>query len=61
MFNGVMALESLIDVRNWFLLSILTMDRQNLTKFCIHIIISKVQVGIVNSHFFANLQQSYSP
>ena len=25
---------------------------QNLTKFCIHIIIDKIYVGIVNRHFF---------
>ena len=31
-------LQPLINVRNWFLLNILRMDGQNLTKFCIHII-----------------------
>ena len=35
-------LQPLIDVRNYFLLNILRMDRQNLTKFCIHIIMDKV-------------------
>ena len=27
------------------------MNGQNLTKFCIHIIIDKIYVGIVNRHF----------
>ena len=27
------------------------MNGQNLTKFCIHIIIDKIYVGIVNCHF----------
>ena len=40
---------------------ILRMNGQNLTKFCIHIIIDKIYVGIVNCFFFANLQQSYDP
>ena len=34
------------------------MNGQNLTKCCIQIIIDKIYVGIVNRHFFANLQQS---
>ena len=42
----------LIDVRNWFLLNISRMDRQNLTKFFIHIFIAKIYVGIVNCYFF---------
>ena len=46
-----MELQPLIDVRNIFLLSILRMDGQNLTKFCIHIIIDKIYVGKVKSHF----------
>ena len=41
----------LIDVRNIFLLNILRNDGQNLTKFCIHIIIDKIYVGKVKSHF----------
>ena len=40
-------LQLLIYVRNCFLLNILRMDGQNLTKFCIHITIDKVWVGIV--------------
>ena len=36
-------LRPLKDVRNWFLLNILRMDGQNLTKFCIHIIKKKWQ------------------
>ena len=27
------------------------MQEQNLTKFCIHIIIDKIYIGIVNRHF----------
>ena len=27
------------------------MNGQNLTKFCIHIIIDKIYVGVVNHHF----------
>ena len=44
-------LQPLIDVRNCFLLNILRMDRQNLTKFCIPIIIDKIYVAIVKRHF----------
>ena len=39
------------DVRNWFLLNILRMDGQNLTKFCIHIIIDKTYIATVKRHF----------
>ena len=39
------------DVRNWFLLNILRMDGQNLTKFYIHIIIDKIYIAIVKRHF----------
>ena len=41
----------LIDVRIQFLFNILRMNRQNLTKFCIHITIDKIYVGIVNCYF----------
>ena len=34
-----------------FFFNILRMDGQNLTKFCIHMIIDKIYVGIVNHHF----------
>ena len=34
-----------------FFFKILRMNRQNLTKFCIHSIIDKIYVGIVNRHF----------
>ena len=44
-------LRPLKDVRNWFLLIILRMDGQNLTKFCIHIIIDKIYIAIVKRHF----------
>ena len=52
-------LRPLIDVRLWFLLHILRMNGQNLTKFCILIITDKIYVGIVKHHqFFKN---SYVP
>ena len=44
-------LQPLINVRNWFLLNILRMDGQNLTKFCIHTIIDKIYVATVRRHF----------
>ena len=37
-----MELWPLIDVRNWFLLNILIMNIQNLTKFCIYITIDMI-------------------
>ena len=54
-------LRPLIDIRTWFLLNILRTNGQNETKLCKHIIIDKIDVGIVNLCFFANLQQSYCP
>ena len=48
----VTELRPLIDVRILFLLNILRTNGQNLTKFCIHIKIDKIYVGIVNRHFF---------
>ena len=54
-------LRPLIDVRIEFLLNILKMNRPIKTKFCIHIIIDKINVGNVKTLFFANLQQSYGP
>ena len=44
-------LQPLIIVRNWFWLNILRMDGQNLTKFCIHMIIDKTYVATVRRHF----------
>ena len=44
-------LRSLIDVRIEFLFNILKMYRPIKTKFCIHIIIDKIDVGIVNHCF----------
>ena len=44
-------LQPLINVRNWFLLNILRMDGQNLTKFRIHMIISKISISIVKHNF----------
>ena len=47
-------LRPLIDVRIWFLLNILKTYRPIKTKFCIHIIIDKIYVGIVN-HCFSQI------
>ena len=44
-------LRPLIDVRIYFLLNILKTNRPIKTKFCIHIIIDKINVGIVNRCF----------
>ena len=44
-------LRPLIDVRIEFLLNILKTNRPIMTKFCIHIIIDKIHVGIVNLCF----------
>ena len=44
----------LIDVRIYFLLNILKMYRPIKTKFCMHIIIDKIDVGIVN-HCFSQI------
>ena len=44
-------LRPLIDIRILFLLNILKMNRPMKTKFCIHIIIDKIYVGIVNRCF----------
>ena len=41
-------LRPVIDVRIEFLLNILKTNRPIKTKFCIHIIIDKIYVGIVN-------------
>ena len=48
---GQFATESwpLIDVRIEFLLNILKTNRLIKTKFCIHIIIDNIYIGIVNS------------
>ena len=37
------------------------MDEQNLTKFCIHIVIDNIYIGIVKRFFFTIVQQSYGP
>ena len=44
-------LQPLVNVRNWFLLNILRMDGQNVTKFCVHIIIDKIYVATVKRPF----------
>ena len=41
-----------MDARIWFLLHIFRMNGQNSTKFCIHIIIDKIFVGILKGHYF---------
>ena len=50
----------MIDVRNWFLLNILRMDGQNSTKFCIHMIISKIysQRNLKSAFFSAKREKS---
>ena len=53
-------LRPLIDVRIWFLLNILKTNRPIKTKFCIHIIIDKIYVGIVN-HFFCKFAKELRP
>ena len=53
-------LRPLIVVRIWFLLNILRKNKQNETKFCIHIIIGQ-DVAIVNPCFSHIFQQSYCP
>ena len=45
-------LRPLIDVGICFCSKILRMNGQNLTKFCIHIFIDKIYVGIVKRDFF---------
>ena len=54
-------LRPLIDVRIWFLLNILRTNRQNKTKFCIHIIIDKINVSIVNRYFFRKFATELQP
>ena len=49
----------MIDVRIWFLLNVLRMHGQILTKFCMHITIDKIYVWIVTWHQF--FKQIYSP
>ena len=44
-------LRPLIDVRIQFLLNILKTYRPIKTKFCIHIIIDKIEVGNINQCF----------
>ena len=36
---------------NFIFFNILRMNGPNLTKFCIHIVIDKIYIGIVNHHF----------
>ena len=47
-------LRPLINVTIEFLLNILTTNRPNKTKFCIHIFIDKIYVGNVN-HCFSQI------
>ena len=54
-------LPPLIDVRIEFLLNILKANKPIKTKFCINIIIEKINFGIVDLCFFANWQESYGP
>ena len=48
--------QNMMGVRIWFLLNILRINEQNSTKFCIHIVIDKIYVGILKRPFFAILQ-----
>ena len=47
-------LRPLINVRLEFLLNILKTNRRIKTKFCIHIIIDKINISIVNLCFSQN-------
>ena len=47
-------LQPLINVRIEFVLNILKTNRRIKTKFCLHIIIDKIYVGIVN-HCFSQI------
>ena len=49
--NIFVGLRPLIDVRILFLLNVLRTNLQNETKFCIHITIDNIYVGIVNRCF----------
>ena len=53
-------LRPLIEVRIEFLLNISKTYRPIKTKFCIHIIIDKIYIGIVN-HCFCNLATELRP
>ena len=59
-FANLQQLQPLIYVRNCFFLNILGVDGQNLTKFCIHITIDKVWVGIVIYFFFIFAQSLFN-
>ena len=59
--NFATELRPLINIRIELLLNILKTNIPIKIKFCIHIIIDKINVGNVNHCFFANLQQSYGP
>ena len=51
----------LIDVRIEFLFNILKTNRPIKTKFCKHIIIGKIYIGIVNHFFFRKLATELWP
>ena len=53
-------LRPLIEVRIKFWLNILKTNRPIKTKFCIHIIIDKIYVGIVN-HCFSQISKELRP
>ena len=54
-------LRPLIDVRIEFLLNILKTNRPIKTKFCKHIIIDKIDIGIVNYCFFCKFATELRP
>ena len=51
-FSQICNSDTVVDGRqNLFFAQYLEMKRRNETKFCIHIIIDKIYVGIVKRHF----------
>ena len=51
----------MIDARIKFFFNSLRMNGQNLTKFCIHIIIDKIYVGVVNRHLICKFATELRP
>ena len=51
-FSQICNSDTVVDGRqNLFFAQYLEMKRRNETKFCIHIIIDKIYIGIVKRHF----------
>ena len=51
--------QNMMYVRIWFLLNILRINKQNSTKFCRHIVIDKIYVGILKGPFFRNFTTEF--